>query len=87
MEDCRNVKVVSPVKIGNNVYVGTRSILLGGITIADNITVGAGAVIGIDLLHPGAYVMSCLHYIEFDPMQKIRHYNQITDGLYEKQKK
>ena len=48
MKDCRNVKVVSPVKIGNNVYVGTRSILLSGITIADNITVGAGAVIGIE---------------------------------------
>lgn len=38
-----------PVKIGNNVWIGTAAILLPGITIGDHSVVGAGAVVTKDV--------------------------------------
>lgn len=40
---------ISPVKIGNNVFVGAGSIILPGVTIGDNVIVGAGSVVTKDL--------------------------------------
>ena len=34
-----------PVKIGNNVWIGTRSIILPGVEIGDNVVIGAGSVV------------------------------------------
>lgn len=39
----------SPVRIGNNVWIGARCILLPGITIGDGATVGAGAIVTRDI--------------------------------------
>ena len=36
---------VGPIKIGNNVFVGAYSVLLPGISIADNCIIGAGSVV------------------------------------------
>jgi maltose O-acetyltransferase len=33
------------VKIGNNVFIGIKSIILMGVTIGDNVIVGAGSVV------------------------------------------
>lgn len=33
------------VKIGNNVFIGVRSIILPGINIGDNVIIGAGSVV------------------------------------------
>ncbi|AUX47635.1 maltose O-acetyltransferase [Sorangium cellulosum] len=38
-----------PIKIGNNVWLGTMVIVLPGVTIGDNTVVGAGAVVTRDL--------------------------------------
>ncbi|WP_437501315.1 sugar O-acetyltransferase [Sorangium sp. So ce1099] len=38
-----------PIKIGNNVWLGGRVIVLPGVTIGDNTVVGAGAVVSRDL--------------------------------------
>lgn len=35
----------SPVIIGKNVFIGTRSIILKGVTIGDNSVIGAGSVV------------------------------------------
>lgn len=35
----------SPIIIGNNVFIGTRSIILKGVTIGDNAVIGAGSVV------------------------------------------
>ena len=37
------------IKIGNNVHIGTNSIILPGITIGDNVIIGAGAVVTKDI--------------------------------------
>lgn len=41
----REVSISSPVKIGNNVFVGARSIIMPGTVIEDNVVVGAGSVV------------------------------------------
>ena len=46
----------SPV-IGDNVDIGQNAQLLGGIRIADNVKIGAGAVVVKDVLTPGVTVV------------------------------
>lgn len=38
----------SPVKIGNNVFVGMNTIITRGVTIGDNVVIGAGSVVTRD---------------------------------------
>ena len=37
--------------IGNNVYIAKGSIVMGGITIGNNVTIGANAVVTLSLIH------------------------------------
>ena len=46
------------VKIGNNVFIGTRSIILCNIKIGDNVIVGAGSVVTHDLQSNAVYAGS-----------------------------
>ncbi|KAJ1794310.1 hypothetical protein LPJ59_004559 [Coemansia sp. RSA 2399] len=41
--------IARPIRIGNNVWIGGRSIILSGVTIGDNVTVGAGSVVTKDV--------------------------------------
>jgi acetyltransferase-like isoleucine patch superfamily enzyme len=50
----RNNNLWKKTLIGNNVSIGTNSTILP-VKIADNIVVGAGAVVSKDLLEPGIY--------------------------------
>lgn len=69
--DCGYTKI-SPVHIGNNVFIGAGSIILPGVTIGDNTIIGAGSVV--------------THNVEADsvvvgnPAQKIKSY---TDFIAE----
>ena len=38
-----------PVRIGNNVWIGAGSVILGGVTIGDNTVIGAGSVVTNDI--------------------------------------
>lgn len=38
-----------PVKIGNNVWIGGKVIICPGVTIGDNVVIGAGAVVVKDV--------------------------------------
>ena len=40
---------VAPVKIGNNVWIGDKVIILPGVEIGDNVVIGAGAVVTKDI--------------------------------------
>lgn len=49
---------ISPVVIGNEVFIGAESIILPGVTIGDRVVVGAGSVVTKDLEGNGVYVGS-----------------------------
>ena len=40
---------IKPVKIGNHVWIGTRAIIMKGVTIGDNAIIAAGAVVTKDV--------------------------------------
>jgi acetyltransferase-like isoleucine patch superfamily enzyme len=42
-------RAIKPVKIGNNVFIGARTIILKGVTIGDKVIVGAGSVVSSDI--------------------------------------
>jgi acetyltransferase-like isoleucine patch superfamily enzyme len=37
--------LIAPIKVGNNVFLGTGVIVLPGVTIGNNVVIGAGAVV------------------------------------------
>jgi acetyltransferase-like isoleucine patch superfamily enzyme len=41
--------LISPIKVGNNVFLGYGVIVLPGVTIGDNVIVGAGSVVTRDI--------------------------------------
>lgn len=54
-ERCSGREFGKPVTIGDNVWLGGRSIVLPGVTIGDNAVIGAGAVVVKDV-PPGVIV-------------------------------
>ncbi len=44
-----NHKVTAPVKIGNHVWIGTRAIIMKGVTVGDGAVIAAGAVVTKDV--------------------------------------
>jgi maltose O-acetyltransferase len=45
----KEFRVIKPVIVGNNSFVGTRSIIMPGVRIGDNAIVGAGSVVTHDV--------------------------------------
>lgn len=37
--------IYAPIKIGNNCFIGAKTIILPGVTIGDNVIIGAGSVV------------------------------------------
>lgn len=50
------LEAASPVRIGNNVWIGGAAVLLPGITVGDDAVIGAGSVVTRDV-PPGAVVV------------------------------
>jgi len=38
-------EITNPVRIGKNCWIGTNSVILPGVVLGDNITVGAGSIV------------------------------------------
>lgn len=43
------LEVALPITVGNNVWIGAGTIVLGGVTIGDNAVIGAGSVVTKDI--------------------------------------
>jgi maltose O-acetyltransferase len=39
----------SPIRIGDNVWIGGGTLVLPGITIGDNVSIGAGSIVTTDI--------------------------------------
>jgi acetyltransferase-like isoleucine patch superfamily enzyme len=78
------------IEIGNNVYIGSGSILNCGIKIVDKVMIGANSSVSKSLLIPGTYVSQPLRYIESidDPRSKFIKIedNTICEEVYERKK-
>ena len=48
----------SPVKIGNNVFIGMNAIITRGVTIGDNVVIGAGSIVTKDCESNSVYAGS-----------------------------
>jgi acetyltransferase-like isoleucine patch superfamily enzyme len=44
-----DLELTKPIKVGNNVYLGINCLILPGVTIGDNVIVGAGSVVTRDI--------------------------------------
>ncbi|MFL2000091.1 DapH/DapD/GlmU-related protein [Microbacterium sp. A1-JK] len=47
--DNPDLDIIKPIKVGSNVYFGYGCVVLPGVTIGDNVVVGAGAVVSRDI--------------------------------------
>jgi acetyltransferase-like isoleucine patch superfamily enzyme len=53
--DLERNRVQAPITIGNNVYIGARSILLPGISICDDVVFHVNSVVDCDVVESGVY--------------------------------
>ena len=44
-----DLEITKPIKVGSNVYFGNNAVILPGVTIGNNVIVGAGAVVTKDI--------------------------------------
>lgn len=56
---CRHM-IVKPVNIGNDIYIGSMSIICQGVSIADKTVVGAGTCVSSTIKESGFYVSNHL---------------------------
>jgi maltose O-acetyltransferase len=50
-----STKIQAPIKVGNGVWIGTRAVILPGVSIADGCVIAAGAVVTRDTEPNGLY--------------------------------
>jgi acetyltransferase-like isoleucine patch superfamily enzyme len=48
-EEFPDIDVLAPIRIGNNVFLGAKAIVLPGVTIGSNVVVGAGSIVTRDI--------------------------------------
>lgn len=76
------------IVIGNNVYIGSNSVINCGVTITDAVVVGANSSISKSLLMSGTYVNQPLRFIETigDQRQRFKKVdeNNICEEVYER---
>lgn len=58
--DLKHIKKQGSVKIGNNSYIGSRTIILPGISICEGVSIGSGTIVSKDISVPGFYISSSL---------------------------
>lgn len=65
------VRVDAPIVIGDFCYIGSRSIILSGVNIANGIVVGAGSCVSKNLDQQGCYVSQGLRHFPMNIDEKI----------------
>ena len=45
----KGLEYAKPIKVGNNVWFGGNVVVMPGVTIGDNVTIGAGSIVTKDI--------------------------------------
>lgn len=70
------------VKIGNNVFVGTKTTILKGITIGDNVIIGANSLVNKSLPSDGVYAGNPARFImSLDEYYSKRKGEQLSEAV------
>lgn len=70
-------RVDGSIKIGDNVYIGSATVINPGICISNAITIGSHATIAKSLQKPGLYVNQSLRYIPLDYDEAYKRYPNV----------
>ena len=65
-----------PIRIGNNVYIGTDAIILPNVSICDNVIIGAGSIVTKDIIEDGVYAGV--------PAKKIKSFYEYRESVKDK---
>ena len=67
----QDLEITSPIKIGNNVYIGVRSLILPGVIIGNNCIIAAGSIVTKNIPdnsvyggNPAKFIISFESYFE-----------------------
>ena len=74
-------RIDGDIAIGNNCYIGARSVICAGVSIPAATTIGANCCISKSLEKSGLYVSQPLRYIEFDPDVAINRFGTPEDCI------
>jgi len=76
------------IEIGNNVNIGSKTVLNCGIKIADGVVIGSNSSVSKSLLKVGTYVSQSLRYIEpvADPRSRFKKIDhpELPEEVYER---
>ena len=82
--------IYGKIKIGNNCFLGAHSIIMYGVTIADNVIVASGSVVTKSITEPNVIVAGCPAKIigNWDKFQDKTNNNvlKLGDKSYEEKK-
>lgn len=77
------------IKIGNNVFIGSKSTILKGTTIGDNVIIGANSLVNKNLKSNGVYagnpvkfIMTIEEYYEKRKEQQIKEAKELVNEYY-----
>tara|TARA_Y100001980_G_C14553396_1_gene338641 strand:+ start:913 stop:1662 length:750 start_codon:yes stop_codon:yes gene_type:complete len=70
-------RVDGEIFIGDNVYIGTNSIINPGIKISSKVTIGSGSSVSKNINEPGLYTNQPLRKIEFDYNEGLKKYPSV----------
>lgn len=70
--DMYHIKVQAPVTLGDDIYIGSNTLIVQGVRIASRVSVGCGTVVSTSIAEPGFYVSSQL-LRKGDPPDYSRH--------------
>lgn len=70
------------VKIGNNVFIGTKTTILKGVTVGDNVIIGANSLVNKSLPSNGVYAGNPARFImTLDDYYKKRKDSQLAEAV------
>ena len=78
--DHKRTKIQGPINISNNVYIGSKSIILANVNIIEDVVVGAGTIVSKNISEKGLYTSSSLELKKNDI--SIKNENIITSNGY-----